>query len=262
MQNDRAGTSVWLSERIGSRMCEALALMIDAFHYAEDLRVTPWNFSVPIAELRNVGLSDNDLRWLVGTGYFEHVVEVTERGDELRSFRPGLGAMFSERASFLLTERGCAYARAVLLAEEGRSQRLDGEESPTLHFHDHAGRMSAATGLTVAITFPTWDRDRQELRWGSLVVKQFKVPSPNQETILATFEEEHWPPRIDDPLPPQLDQDPKRRLHDTINALNRNQKNALIRFLGDGSGQGVRWEPSGREAGGNGTGSCGRSADH
>jgi hypothetical protein len=94
------------------------------------------------------------------------------------------------------------------------------------------------------VKVPTWDRDRQELRWGDKIVKQFKVPSPNQETILAAFAEEQWPPRIDDPLTPQLEQDPKRRLHDTINTLNRNQKNPLIRFFGDGSGQGVRWEPA------------------
>jgi hypothetical protein len=47
--------------------------------------------------------------------------------------------------------------------------------------------------------------------------------------------------RIDDPLPPQADQDPKRRLHDTINALNRKQRQRVIRFSGDGTGQGVRW---------------------
>ena len=115
--------------------------------------------------------------------------------------------------------------------------------------------------VTVAGQVPVWDCDRQELRWGGTLIKQFKVPSPNQETILAAFEEEHWPPRIDDPLPPQMDQEPKRRLHDTINTLNRNQKNALIRFLGDGSGQGVRWEPAGDRAIRNGKRSNGAAAN-
>jgi hypothetical protein len=89
---------------------------------------------------------------------------------------------------------------------------------------------------------PFWDRDRQELRVGPRVVKQFKVPAPNQEVILAAFHEEDWPARIDDPLPPRPEMEPKRRLHDTINSLNRNQKAELVRFLGDGSGEGVRWE--------------------
>ena len=38
-------------------------------------------------------------------------------------------------------------------------------------------------------------------------MKQFKVPSPTQESILAAFEEEGWPAAIDDPLPPQPEQD-------------------------------------------------------
>jgi hypothetical protein len=63
-----------------------------------------------------------------------------------------------------------------------------------------------------------------------------------QEAILMAFEEEKWPPRIDDPLPGNADLLPKRRLHDTIKSLNRNQKNCLVRFMGDGTGEGVRWE--------------------
>src|SRR5262249_38260365 len=89
---------------------------------------------------------------------------------------------------------------------------------------------------------PSWDRDRRELRLAGALVKRVKAPAPNQEAILAAVEEEGWPPRIDDPISPQLGQDPKHRLHDTINALNRHQKSRLVGFLGDGSGQGVRWE--------------------
>jgi hypothetical protein len=63
-----------------------------------------------------------------------------------------------------------------------------------------------------------------------------------QEAILMALEEEHWPPRIDDPLPGHPNHLPKRRLHDTIKSLNRNQKNNLIRFMGDGTGEGIRWE--------------------
>ena len=77
---------------------------------------------------------------------------------------------------------------------------------------------------------------------GNTVVKRFRVPAANQEAILAVFEEEHWPARIDDPLPPHREQSPKRRLQETIKSLNRNQKKSMIRFLGDGSGQGVLWE--------------------
>jgi hypothetical protein len=68
------------------------------------------------------------------------------------------------------------------------------------------------------------------------------APEANQETVLMAFEEDGWPPRIDDPLPPLPQLDPRRRLHDTIKALNRKQKSLLLRFMGDGSGEGIRWE--------------------
>ena len=74
------------------------------------------------------------------------------------------------------------------------------------------------------------------------LVKRFKWPAANQEAVLSAFQEEGWPVRIDDPLPPQPEQDSKRRLGDTIKCLNRKQKSQLIHFRGDGTGQGVVWE--------------------
>jgi hypothetical protein len=76
---------------------------------------------------------------------------------------------------------------------------------------------------------------------GSRVVKEYRVPCPNQEAVLAAFEEEGWPHRIDDPLSPQGEIEPKSRLHDTIKRLNRHHKEPLIRFQGDGTGEGVCW---------------------
>ena len=64
----------------------------------------------------------------------------------------------------------------------------------------------------------------------------------NQEAILTAFQEEGWPARIDDPLPPHPEQDPKRRLNDTIKCLNRKQSQSLIHFRGDGTGEAVIWE--------------------
>ncbi len=57
------------------------------------------------------------------------------------------------------------------------------------------------------------------------------------------FQEEGWPVRIDDPLPPVSESEPKQRLRETIRSLNRNQKERLVRFKGDGTGEGVLWEP-------------------
>jgi hypothetical protein len=89
---------------------------------------------------------------------------------------------------------------------------------------------------------PVWDAVRRHLWLGPVLVKQFRQPAKNQETILAAFQEECWPPRIDDPLPGGDNQDAQDRLHDTIKRLNR-QTVRLIRFLSDGTGQGILWEP-------------------
>ena len=96
--------------------------------------------------------------------------------------------------------------------------------------------------LATKSIIPKWDAPRQELRLGRYLIKQFKLPADRQNTVLCTFEEEKWPPRIDDPLPGSSAEDRKRRLHNTINALNRNQIHPWIHFLGDGRGQGIRWE--------------------
>ena len=89
---------------------------------------------------------------------------------------------------------------------------------------------------------PQWDVVRRLLRVGQCVVKVYRVPSPNQQAILEAFQEEDWPHRVDDPLSPLGDIEPKCRLHDTIKWLNRNHEHCLIRFLGDGTGEGVCWE--------------------
>jgi len=89
---------------------------------------------------------------------------------------------------------------------------------------------------------PQWDVEYRTLRVGQHVIKKYLVPARNQEAILAAFQEEGWSHRIFDPLPPQADIDPKCRLHDAIKCLNRLHKHQLIRFRGDGTGEGVCWE--------------------
>jgi hypothetical protein len=61
-------------------------------------------------------------------------------------------------------------------------------------------------------------------------VKRFRVPALNQELVLAAFEEEGWPPHLDDPLPKDDDTDPTQHLQATIKRLNRHQVNHLLHF--------------------------------
>jgi hypothetical protein len=111
----------------------------------------------------------------------------------------------------------------------------NGAFEPVLETQDYAS--TAAVQL-----IPRWDELRRELLVDGQIVKRFRVPAPNQAAVLAAFEEESWPSRIFDPLPPQGDVSPKRRLHETIKALNGCRLARVIRFGGDGTGQGVLWE--------------------
>jgi hypothetical protein len=89
---------------------------------------------------------------------------------------------------------------------------------------------------------PHWDSKLRHLRWNGCLIKEFQEPAANQETILAAFEEEGWPPHIDDPLPQSPEIDPKRRLQDAIKRLNRSQVHRLIKFRSDANGSGIGWE--------------------
>ena len=90
---------------------------------------------------------------------------------------------------------------------------------------------------------PRWDSDSRVLTLGGRVVKQFRQPAEEQDLILTAFQEEGWPQRISDPLPPKEGIDPKQRLHSTIRRLNRHQKHKLITFHGNGTGDGIGWSP-------------------
>ncbi|HJT33427.1 MAG TPA: hypothetical protein VJ783_15395 [Pirellulales bacterium] len=243
----RGGVEIALPDRV----YRALASLVESYDYARDLGCDPWDFAVELTSLRRLGVTNWDCRWLEGKKYVQHAAELTMPGEPVRTFRQGGVLLFGKRTCFVLTEAGEHFARRI--CRESPGSRL-GTVGPASLPSDGAALLDApapAGGVALAgangdlleqSLKPVWDRDRQQLRVGKKIVKEFKVPAANQEVILAAFQEEHWPPRVDDPLPPHPEQDPKRRLHDTINSLNRNQKQSLIKFLGDGSGQGVRWE--------------------
>ena len=90
---------------------------------------------------------------------------------------------------------------------------------------------------------PVWNADIRELSFGKHVVKRYHTPAACQELVLTAFQEEGWPARIDDPLPPGSNGNPKRRLHGVINCLNRAHRIRAIRFHGDGTGTAVLWKP-------------------
>lgn len=223
-----------------SHFRRGLFLLAQAHEYAAELQRDVWDFAVELSSLREAGLTNSDLRWLVCKEYVEPGHEVTPGESAGREFRRGAALTITGRTCFVLTPAGVRVAQCLLRDTSAKANGQAGgslpgqvaDESPALRDHQTPD----------PLPMPRWDRDRHEFRVGRRLVKVFKLPSPNQEAVLMAFEEEGWPPRIDDPLSPVAELDPKRRLHDTIKGLNRNQKNCLVRFMGDGTGEGVRWE--------------------
>lgn len=220
---------------------EALRELLTAYHYSLQVGRDHWDFAVTVHALQSMGLTESDLRWLVCEELVQHACEVTRIGDSSRQFQSTHPLVFTTHDCFILTDRGCTYARS-LLDHEPAPQCVVAADPPPTSPADEQPREVPWNGAGDLSARPHWEPDRHELRLGSVLVKQFKWPAMNQETILAAFQEEDWPFRIDDPLPPQPDQDAKRRLSDTIKCLNRKQKNRLIHFRGDGTGEGIIWE--------------------
>ncbi len=224
-------------EWIRRRLSEALELLSLGYRYATASDASVQEYAVTFESLRDAGLNECDIRWLVSQCFAEHFIEFTLPGDPSRSFRPG-GVAISSTSCLTLTEEGFFFARQIAggITESSPEPDRTCESSGSMPESPESGRCESS--------HPIWDTERQELWYQDALIKRYRLPSPNQSAILSAFEEDDWPPRIDDPLPPRADQDPKRRLHDTIRNLNRSHRRSLLRFVGDGSGMGVLWEES------------------
>lgn len=214
------------ADDVPARIQPAIEALKEARSYAEQTSGDRWEFAVEAEQLIEMGLKLNDFRWLVRKGLVEHQLEITLEGDRGRTFRPTGELVFPKGTCFVL-----AHDEATIDINQKT---------------DIVGSISQGNGRHQANSPPHWDCDARELSVDGKLVKRFKWSALNQEMVLCAFEEEGWPRRIDDPLPPHPDQDPKRRLSDTIKCLNRKQFRPLIRFHGDGTGQGVSWERVGQ----------------
>jgi hypothetical protein len=184
----------------------ALGLLLQAHETADRLHRDPWDFALEIHALKEAGVDHNVLRSLVCQGLTEHRLERTRRGSSHRAFGPPRSFRLHIDSCFTISEAGLRVAQRVTRAAR-----------------------------------PSWDAARRELRLGSLVVKRFRQPACCQETILAAFEEDGWPPRIDNPLPGDGDTGAVDRLNEAVKKLNRGTRR-LLRFLSDGAGLGILWQ--------------------
>jgi hypothetical protein len=205
-----------------SPMQLALRLLLEAHLDAHALQRDVWEFALEYRTLTRAGVTARALRCLLSRGFVQHAVERIEPASARRNFAPLCNLALPEDASFILTAEGVAAAQRLGL---GATDEADGGEAAFCQ------------------AVPRWDGARRELYFRGALVKRFRQPADCQEIILASFQEECWPPRIDNPLPPRPEQDVRQRLHDALNRLNRNQFRPLLRFRGDGTGEGLFWEP-------------------
>ncbi len=230
----------------------ALAQLRRAFDYAQDVQCDPWDFAIELDRLIDLGVTVTDLRWMVKKGYVDHACEITRPTDVQRRFEQCQNLAFTPASCFRLADAAVAIAEDLAVGEanavggvsaRGAAETVLAGAKPVAR--SPRSSHPAVSDVPVAnkpTWIPHWDADDRTLYVGHLVVKEYRVRSPNQEAVLSAFEEEGWPHYIDDPLSPVADQSPKQRLRDTIKCLNANQKNRLIRFRGDGTGERVRWE--------------------
>jgi hypothetical protein len=215
---------------LAAHLARALPLLIEGAVFARDTKQDAWQFAVEASDLLSAGLTKNSLRWLVHKKLVLQAVEIAgPRGKCERCFRPISDFRCAARVCLVLTEAGLGFARRL-------------EKAALLEPH-LAGKAPTATTSAPAQQ-PQWDATARILSWRGEVVKHFRVPAANQELVLSAFQEEGWPASIYDPLQPAPGIDAKRRLHDTINRLNRNQRRRLLRFFGNGNGQAIRWAPT------------------
>jgi hypothetical protein len=131
------------------------------------------------------------------------------------------------RALALLWQRDSAIPDNLL-----RDAGITGEEVEWLLLAGHEARQDE---------IPTWNPSLRELTFCGILVKRFRKSAPNQECLLSAFESQHWPDRIANPLPidtaiPAID-----RLRDAVKRLNKTLHSPVLRFGGDGTGEGVTW---------------------
>jgi hypothetical protein len=256
------GLAVQVRPEPSSHLIAGLSQLLRALDYATDVGGDVWDFAIEISDLRDAGMTTSDFRWLVSKGFVQHGQETSLYGAPHRCFRRGEGLTFLATSALVLTSRGATELRKLLAARvpsdlfglpspsgrgAGGERRFDEimESCRDTHLPRLPDGEEAAAARLRPLPLdlkPAWTARCRELRVGEWLVKKFRVPAGNQELVLSAFEEEGWPAYIDDPLPMRSEVAPKQRLHNVITRLNGGQLVPLLRFHGNGNGEGIGWQ--------------------
>jgi hypothetical protein len=91
-----------------------LALLWQAYVYAQDAGADLWDFALENDQLYVTDVTISDLRWLVAKGLAEHGQETSFYGDPHRSFRASGGLNFVPTTCFVLTPKGAEFASSIV----------------------------------------------------------------------------------------------------------------------------------------------------
>lgn len=139
---------------------EGLRTLFAARQYAAQAGRTVWEFAVELRVFTGLGLTSNDLRWLLHQGYVQHARETTKPGSACREFEHIANFMLPEGTCFVLTDPG--YEQLAQAFGPGWAGAA-------------GGPAPAAEDLKLR---PAWDGVARELYVGGLIVKRFKQPAP------------------------------------------------------------------------------------
>jgi hypothetical protein len=195
-----------------------LVQLLEAFDTAVGLGCPIADMAALVSVLFRNGGTDGQLRALLAAGHIEAVNSPPEGPATVQPAGPlAVGAT----TRVVLTPQGAGFVRRLLTTED----------------------VGPAGSIVVPAPRPFWSAATSELLWRGVCIKRFRHDAANQRRLLDAFEGEGWPARLRFTLPAMPRRSGKARLHETIKSLNRGQK--ALRFHGDGTGQGVRWEANG-----------------
>lgn len=205
----------------------AYLYMLSACDEARTQRLSPTDVPVECQRLRQVGISEGFLIWMLYQGHVAHF-QATSQADERTGWVFEPSTVLGDRSALALTQLGELFGGFLL------EKLLLSEDSKEFEW---------AWGLLrVGDCTPRYDAENRVFTWGRQLLKRYHQPSANQELVLVTAEELGWISWFDDPLPRGKNGNPKVRLHDTIKNLNRHQSPHLVKFKGNGTGTRVGWE--------------------
>lgn len=208
--NNEAGFEGWCAER--NR--EGLRILCDNFQYADHLGACPTAFAASMKRLREAGMEDGALQWLLWRGYLLQVAAdgslLASSGGQRRRRPP----QFQDDTSFILTDAGVAFASGWI--------------RPALPALDSGGRSSHAEIVEPDPLAPdvAWDAAAGVLCVSGVQVRRVRKDASVLREILDAFQRADWPLQVRI-LPTDADSEAKLRLRNCVQRLNRGCERAI-----------------------------------